>query len=83
MQIWKPGPGYTRGETIAWAEEKKVLFSGDLVEYEVGVSTADAQLEEWPATLDALRPLSVKALVPGGSDTGAGSPGKQPANDVL
>jgi glyoxylase-like metal-dependent hydrolase (beta-lactamase superfamily II) len=48
VQIWSPGYGHTRGDTIAWVEEEKVLFSGDLVEYEAGVYTGDAQLEEWP-----------------------------------
>ncbi len=65
VQIWHPGPGHTRGDTIAWVEDEKVLFSGDLVEYEAGVYTGDAQLEEWPATLEALRALRAEAIVPG------------------
>ncbi|MGE0098949.1 MAG: MBL fold metallo-hydrolase [Hydrogenophaga sp.] len=65
VQIWHPGPGHTRGDTIAWVEEEKVLFSGDLVEYEAGVYTGDAQLEEWPATLEALRSLKAEYIVPG------------------
>ena len=65
VQIWHPGSGHTRGDTIAWVEEEKVLFSGDLVEYEAGVYTGDAQLEEWPATLEALRALGATAIVPG------------------
>jgi glyoxylase-like metal-dependent hydrolase (beta-lactamase superfamily II) len=65
VQVWHPGPGHTRGDTIAWIEEEKVLFSGDLVEYEAGVYTGDAQLEEWPATLEALRALKAEAIVPG------------------
>jgi glyoxylase-like metal-dependent hydrolase (beta-lactamase superfamily II) len=65
VQIWHPGPGHTRGDTIAWVEAEKVLFSGDLVEYQAGVYTGDAQLEEWPATLEALRALNATAIVPG------------------
>ena len=65
VKIWHPGQGHTRGDTIAWVEEEKVLFSGDLVEYEAGVYTGDAQLEEWPATLEALRALKAEAIVPG------------------
>ena len=42
-----------------------MLFSGDLVEYEAGVYTGDAQLEEWPATLEALRALKAEFIVPG------------------
>ncbi|HMN94127.1 MAG TPA: MBL fold metallo-hydrolase [Hydrogenophaga sp.] len=65
VQIWHPGAGHTRGDTIAWVEVEKVLFSGDLVEYEAGVYTGDAQLEEWPATLEALRELKAEFIVPG------------------
>ena len=65
VQIWSPGAGHTRGDTIAWVAEEKVLFSGDLVEYEAGVYTGDAQLQEWPATLEALRALDAEAIVPG------------------
>ena len=65
VQIWHPGPGHTRGDTIAWVSQEKVLFSGDLVEYEAGVYTGDAQLEEWPATLEVLRSLQAEAIVPG------------------
>lgn len=65
VDIWHPGAGHTRGDTIAWVEAEKVLFSGDLVEYEAGVYTGDAQLEEWPATLEALRALNAEAIVPG------------------
>ena len=57
VQIWPPGPCHTRGDTIAWVEAEKVLLSGDLVEYEAGVYTGDAQLEEWPATPEVLRAL--------------------------
>jgi len=73
VQIWHPGPGHTRGDTIAWVEEEKVLFSGDLVEYNAGVYTGDAQLEEWPATLQALRALKAEAIVPGRGEAMKGS----------
>ena len=26
VQVWHPGPGHTRGDTIAWVEDEKVLF---------------------------------------------------------
>ncbi|GAC1602099.1 MAG: MBL fold metallo-hydrolase [Ramlibacter sp.] len=65
VQIWHPGNGHTRGDTIAWVEQERVLFSGDLVEYNAGVYTGDAYLEDWPATLEALRALRAEAIVPG------------------
>ena len=41
-----------------------MLFSGDLVEYDAACYCGDAQLEQWPATLEALRALGAE-LVPG------------------
>jgi glyoxylase-like metal-dependent hydrolase (beta-lactamase superfamily II) len=65
VEMWHPGAGHTRGDTIAWVASEQVLFSGDLVEYEAGVYTGDAHLAEWPATLEALRALGAEAIVPG------------------
>ena len=65
VQLKQVGPGHTHGDAIAWLPAEKTLFSGDLVEYNAGIYTGDAQLEEWPATLDNLRALNPVALVPG------------------
>ena len=59
------GSGHTRGDTIVWLPAQKVLFSGDLVEYNAGIYTGDAQLAEWPASLDRLAALKPERLVPG------------------
>ncbi len=65
VRIIQIGPGHTRGDTIVWLPQQKVLFSGDLVEYNAGIYCGDAQLTEWPATLDKLAALQPAALVPG------------------
>ena len=65
VELWHPGPGHTRGDTVAWVAQEKVLFSGDLVEYQAGVYTGDAHLQEWPDTIEALRALRAEAIVPG------------------
>lgn len=65
VRIIHPGPGHTGGDTIVWVPSQRVLFSGDLVEYEAGIYTGDAHLEEWPNTLEKLRALKPRALVPG------------------
>jgi glyoxylase-like metal-dependent hydrolase (beta-lactamase superfamily II) len=65
VKIIHPGPGHTGGDTIVWVPSQRVLFSGDLVEYEAGIYTGDAHLEEWPNTLEKLRALKPRALVPG------------------
>ena len=80
VEIWHPGPGHTRGDTIAWVAQERVLFSGDLVEYRAGVYTGDAHLALWPATLEALRALGAQALVPG---RGAAMQGEAGVNMAL
>ncbi|WP_422649693.1 Zn-dependent hydrolase, including glyoxylase [Cupriavidus sp. H18C1] len=65
VRILHLGPGHTKGDTVVWIPSQKILFSGDLVEYDAACYCGDAQLEEWPATLDALRALQPQALVPG------------------
>jgi len=65
VQILHLGPGHTKGDTVVWVPSERVLFSGDLVEADAACYTGDAQLEEWPATLDALQALGAEQLVPG------------------
>jgi glyoxylase-like metal-dependent hydrolase (beta-lactamase superfamily II) len=65
VRVIHPGAGHTAGDTIVWVPSQRVLFSGDLVEFEAGVYTGDAHLEAWPATLEKLRALKPQALVPG------------------
>jgi glyoxylase-like metal-dependent hydrolase (beta-lactamase superfamily II) len=65
VRVVHPGAGHTAGDTIVWVPSQKVLFSGDLVEYEAGIYTGDAHFEAWPSTLQRLRDLRPKALVPG------------------
>jgi glyoxylase-like metal-dependent hydrolase (beta-lactamase superfamily II) len=65
VRIMHVGPGHTGGDAIVWLPSQKVLFSGDLVEYNAGIYTGDAHLEAWPATLDKLRALKPRALGPG------------------
>lgn len=59
------GMGHTKGDTIAYIPSQKICFSGDLVEADAAAYTGDAQLEEWPATLEALRAMGFEQLVPG------------------
>ncbi|MFJ2992417.1 MBL fold metallo-hydrolase [Pandoraea sp. NPDC087047] len=65
VKIAHLGSGHTKGDTVVWLPSQKVLFSGDLVEYDAACYTGDAQLAEWPATLDALAALGAEKLVPG------------------
>lgn len=65
VRIIHAGRGHTQGDTIVWLPKEKVLFSGDLVEYQAGVYCGDAHLADWPKTLDYLLSLKPSKLVPG------------------
>ena len=65
VKILQLGRGHTRGDTVVWLPQEKILFSGDLVEYGAAPYTGDAYLRDWPKTLDRLRALGALKLVPG------------------
>jgi len=68
VQIMHLGRGHTKGDTVVWLPQQKVLFSGDLVEFAATPYTGDAYLTDWPGTLERLAALQPKALVPGRGD---------------
>ncbi|MGD8428793.1 MAG: MBL fold metallo-hydrolase [Ectothiorhodospiraceae bacterium] len=65
VEIMHLGRGHTKGDTVVWLPEEKVLYSGDLVEYGATPYTGDAYLRDWPQTLSRLRDLGPEKLVPG------------------
>jgi glyoxylase-like metal-dependent hydrolase (beta-lactamase superfamily II) len=65
VEIMQLGRGHTKGDTIVWLPQDRILFSGDLVEYGATPYTGDAYLGDWPATLDAVEALGARKLVPG------------------
>jgi glyoxylase-like metal-dependent hydrolase (beta-lactamase superfamily II) len=65
VEIMQLGRGHTKGDTVVWLPQDKVLFSGDLVEFDATPYTGDAYLTDWPATLDAIAALAPEKLVPG------------------
>jgi glyoxylase-like metal-dependent hydrolase (beta-lactamase superfamily II) len=65
VQLLQLGRGHTKGDTVVWLPSERVLFSGDLVEYDATPYAGDAYFQEWPATLDRLAALEPSALVPG------------------
>ena len=65
VKIWHPGRGHTKGDTVVWLPQQRILFSGDLVEADAACYTGDAYLADWPATLDKLAALKPEKLIPG------------------
>jgi glyoxylase-like metal-dependent hydrolase (beta-lactamase superfamily II) len=65
VQLLQLGRGHTKGDTVAWLPEQKILFSGDLVEFDATPYAGDAYFQDWPKTLDRLAALEPRVLVPG------------------
>jgi len=65
VQLLQLGRGHTKGDTVAWLPEEKILFSGDLVEFDATPYAGDAYFKDWPQTLDTLAALQPRQLVPG------------------
>ncbi len=64
VQILQLGRGHTKGDTVVWLPQDKVLFSGDLVEFDATPYAGDAYFQDWPKTLDniaALKPREAGA----------------------
>ena len=68
VRLMQLGRGHSKGDTVIWLPQEKVLFSGDLVEYGATPYTGDAYLNDWPQTLERLAALEPVALVPGRGD---------------
>jgi glyoxylase-like metal-dependent hydrolase (beta-lactamase superfamily II) len=65
VQLIQLGRGHTKGDTVAWLPEQKILFSGDLVEFDATPYAGDAYFSDWPQTLDNIAAMRPHALVPG------------------
>ncbi|MEO6023828.1 MAG: MBL fold metallo-hydrolase [Burkholderiales bacterium] len=65
VKILQLGRGHTKGDTVVWLPKEKILFSGDLVEFDATPYCGDAYFKDWPATLANLAALNPNKLVPG------------------
>lgn len=65
VQLLQLGRGHTKGDTVAWLPQQKIMFSGDLVEFGATPYAGDAYFKDWPQTLDAIAAMKPEKLVPG------------------
>jgi len=65
VQLLQLGRGHTKGDTVVWLPKERVLFSGDLVEFDATPYAGDAYFQDWPNTLDNIAALHPQKLVPG------------------
>ena len=65
VKIMQLGRGHTKGDTVVWLPQQRVLFSGDLVEFGATPYAGDAYFQDWPQTLQAIAALKPAKLLPG------------------
>jgi cyclase len=66
-----PTPLHTRGDTVIWVEEDRVLFTGDLVmSRRFLAANQNASIRLWLTTLDELAALKPLHVVPAHGDLG-------------
>jgi glyoxylase-like metal-dependent hydrolase (beta-lactamase superfamily II) len=65
VQLIQLGRGHTKGDIVVWLPQDKILFSGDLVEFDATPYAGDAYFSDWPQTLDNIAALKPEKLVPG------------------
>jgi len=59
------GANHTRGDTVAWIEADRVLFSGDIaMRAQPAFASAHSRLDQWLASLDQLEALKPAIVVP-------------------
>jgi glyoxylase-like metal-dependent hydrolase (beta-lactamase superfamily II) len=65
VQLLQLGRGHTKGDTVVWLPSQRILFSGDLVEFDATPYAGDAYFGDWPQTLDKIAKRGLVALVSG------------------
>ncbi|MEO6888142.1 MAG: MBL fold metallo-hydrolase [Ktedonobacteraceae bacterium] len=65
VQLRWLGRAHTEGDTAVWLPAEHILFAGDLVEASAAPYCGDAYILDWPATLQNVRMLGARKLIPG------------------
>lgn len=65
VRIVRLGPGHTRGDTIAFVEQDRVLFAGDLAMKDLfpAFATPQSRATSWLASLDELDKLKARTVI--------------------
>ena len=66
VRLIRLGPGHTRGDTVFFVEQDRVLFSGDLAMKELfpAFATPQSSVRTWLTSLDEMDRLQARTLVP-------------------
>jgi glyoxylase-like metal-dependent hydrolase (beta-lactamase superfamily II) len=64
VRLMGAGPNHTRGDTVMWVEEDRVLFTGDVVMGVFPSASAQGSVEKWLANLTTYDALAPAVVVP-------------------
>jgi glyoxylase-like metal-dependent hydrolase (beta-lactamase superfamily II) len=64
IQLLYLGRGHTGGDLVVYLPKERVLCSGDLLVNQIA-NLVDGYVDEWPATIEKLRPLDFVDVIPG------------------
>ena len=62
VQLLQLGRGHTKGDTVVWLPQDRVLLSSDLVEFDATPYAGDAYFADWPKTLENVAALKALAI---------------------
>lgn len=65
VRLMHVGRGHTKGDSVAWLPQQRILFSGDLIEDACALYCGDAYIHAWYQTLERLAALEPRIVVPG------------------
>ncbi len=65
VQLIELGPAHTRGDTVVYLPQRKVLFSGDLLFIGSHPIVWDGPIQSWIAACERILALDVDVIVPG------------------
>lgn len=65
VELIEVGPAHTRGDTLLWVEQAKVIFTGDILFIEDHPIVWEGPIGNWIAALDRIEQLEPEVVVPG------------------
>jgi metallo-beta-lactamase class B len=67
--VYYPGPTHTPENVVVYFKERNILFGGCMILAGDSVgNTADADMAEWPKSIEKLRQFKIDLLIPGHGD---------------
>ncbi|KIT15371.1 MBL fold metallo-hydrolase [Jannaschia aquimarina] len=73
VDLMQVGRAHTAGDVVIGVPDARVMFTGDIVEYQSACYCGDGHYRDWPTTIEAIRALAPEAIAPGRGDALVGA----------